>query len=143
MTEASLTLVLHPEDALRKLGSCGKPTLISECRVIVNNPSREVPPSETVAPGEIGQLVVRGPQAMEGYWNNPFETQKKLKALTQAIPPANADAITQAVSAMKAWHKSGPAAEKQAVLVRHTSFQQYIKELEATAAARTAKSDNQ
>ena len=34
MTEASLTLVLHPEDALRKLGSCGQPTLISECRVI-------------------------------------------------------------------------------------------------------------
>ena len=30
MTEASLTLVLHPEDALAKLGSCGKPTLISE-----------------------------------------------------------------------------------------------------------------
>ena len=80
MTEASLTLVLHPEDALRKLGSCGKPTLISECRVIVNDATREVPPSETVAPGEIGQLIVRGPQAMRGYWNKPFETQKKLKA---------------------------------------------------------------
>ncbi|MFY0312137.1 class I adenylate-forming enzyme family protein [Leisingera sp. D0M16] len=80
MTEASLTLVLHPEDALAKLGSCGKPTLISECRVIANDPAREVPPSETVAPGEIGQLIVRGPQAMEGYWNKPFETQKKLKA---------------------------------------------------------------
>ena len=80
MTEASLTLVLHPEDALERLGSCGKPTLISECRVIVNDPTREVPPSETVPQGEIGQLIVRGPQAMRGYWNKPFETQKKLKA---------------------------------------------------------------
>ncbi len=80
MTEASLTLVLHPEDGLRKLGSCGKPTLISECRVIVNDQAREVPPSETVPQGEIGQLIVRGPQAMNGYWNKPFETQKKLKA---------------------------------------------------------------
>jgi acyl-CoA synthetase (AMP-forming)/AMP-acid ligase II len=80
MTEASLTLVLHPEDALAKLGSCGKPTLISECRVITNDPTREVPPSETVPAGEIGQLIVRGPQAMEGYWNKPFETSKKLKA---------------------------------------------------------------
>ena len=80
MTEASLTLLLHPDDALAKLGSCGKPTLITEARVIVNDPSREVPPSETVGPDEIGQLIVRGPQAMQGYWNKPFETQKKLKA---------------------------------------------------------------
>ena len=80
MTEASLTLLLHPHDALRKLGSCGKPTLVSQCRVIVNDPGRDVPPSDTVAAGEVGQLIVRGPQAMRGYWNNPFETSKKLKA---------------------------------------------------------------
>jgi acyl-CoA synthetase (AMP-forming)/AMP-acid ligase II len=78
MTEASLTLVLHPEDALRKLGSCGQPTLISECRVI--QPAKDAAPSDLVAPGEIGQLIVRGPQAMTGYWNNPFETSKKLRA---------------------------------------------------------------
>jgi len=80
MTEASLTLLLHPEDALTHLGSCGKPTLISNCRIIANEPDRDVPPSGVVAPGEIGQLIVRGPQAMSGYWNNPFETAKKLKA---------------------------------------------------------------
>ena len=55
-------------------------SLISECRVIVNDPPRVAAPSETVELGEIGQLIVRGPQAMQGYWNNPFETQKKLKA---------------------------------------------------------------
>ncbi len=80
MTEASLTLLLHPDDALRKLGSCGKSTLISTARVIANDPGRDVPPSERVPAGEIGQLIVRGPQAMPGYWNNPFETSKKLKA---------------------------------------------------------------
>jgi fatty-acyl-CoA synthase len=80
MTEASLPLLLHPDDALRKLGSCGKSTLISTARVITNDPGRDVPPSETVPAGEIGQLIVRGPQAMPGYWNNPFETSKKLKA---------------------------------------------------------------
>ncbi|MEQ8921483.1 MAG: long-chain-fatty-acid--CoA ligase [Marinovum algicola] len=78
MTEASLALVLHPEDALRKLGSCGKPTLISECRVINRDP--DAVPSQVVAPGEVGQLIVRGPQAMGGYWNNPVETAKKLRA---------------------------------------------------------------
>jgi acyl-CoA synthetase (AMP-forming)/AMP-acid ligase II len=80
MTEASLTLLLHPDDALSHLGSCGKPTLISNCRIIANDPGREVPPSEVVEPGEIGQLIVRGPQVMTGYWNNPFETSRKLKA---------------------------------------------------------------
>lgn len=80
MTEASLSLLLHPEDALRKLGSCGKPTLITECRIVTDAAGRETPPSETVPRGAVGQLIVRGPQAMRGYWNNPFETQKKLKA---------------------------------------------------------------
>lgn len=78
MTEASLTLLLHPEDALAKLGSCGKPTLISECRVIQTG--ADTPPSAFVSPGEVGQLIVRGPQAMAGYWNRPFDTSKKLKA---------------------------------------------------------------
>ncbi|MFD0857856.1 class I adenylate-forming enzyme family protein [Roseovarius aquimarinus] len=78
MTEASLALVLHPRDALRKLGSCGKPTLISECRVIDRRP--DAAPGDIVPVGEIGQLIVRGPQAMTGYWNNPFETTRKLRA---------------------------------------------------------------
>jgi fatty-acyl-CoA synthase len=80
MTEASLALLLHPEDALSHLGSCGKPTLISNCRIVRADADRDVPPGDTVAVGEIGQLIVRGPQAMAGYWNNPFETSKKLKA---------------------------------------------------------------
>ncbi|MDX1656226.1 MAG: AMP-binding protein [Candidatus Competibacteraceae bacterium] len=79
MTEASLTLLLHPEDAVEHLGSCGKPTLISGCRVIKHDPGREVAPSELAAIDEVGQLIVHGPQVMEGYWNNPFETAKKLK----------------------------------------------------------------
>jgi len=79
MTEASLALLLHPEDAQNKLGSCGKPTLITEARVIQNSSRADVHPSETVNTGEIGQLIVRGPQATEGYWNKPEETTKKLK----------------------------------------------------------------
>ena len=80
MTEASLTLLLHPEDALAHLGSCGKPTMISQCRIVTNEPERDPAPGDTVAAGEVGQLIVRGPQVMSGYWNNPFETSKKLKA---------------------------------------------------------------
>lgn len=79
MTEASLTLLLHPRDALTKLGSCGKPTLITHARIITNDLSRDVHPDETITHGHIGQLIVQGPQMMSGYWNNPLETRKKLK----------------------------------------------------------------
>ncbi|MGH8807503.1 MAG: class I adenylate-forming enzyme family protein [Noviherbaspirillum sp.] len=79
MTEASLTLLLHPRDALSYLGSCGKPTLISTCHVVKNDPERVVAPTEVVAAGEVGQLIVKGPQLAGGYWNNPVETEKKFK----------------------------------------------------------------
>jgi len=79
MTEASLTLLLHPRDALAYLGSCGKPTLISTCCVVKNDPERTVAPDETVAAGEVGQLIVKGPQLASSYWNNPVETDKKFK----------------------------------------------------------------
>ena len=72
MTEASLALLLHPEDALGHLGSCGKPTLITRCRVV-----RET--GEPAAPHEVGQLVVRGPQTMLGYWNDVPGTERRLR----------------------------------------------------------------
>jgi acyl-CoA synthetase (AMP-forming)/AMP-acid ligase II len=79
MTEASLTLLLHPRDALSKLGSCGKPTLISESRIVPNDPHRDVAPTESVASGEIGELIVRGPQVTAGYWEKPVESARKLR----------------------------------------------------------------
>lgn len=80
MTEASLALILHPEDAITRLGSCGKPTLITEARVIRFEDGADGNPADLVPRGEIGQLIVRGPQVMEGYWNRPFATAQKLKA---------------------------------------------------------------
>jgi len=80
MTEASLTLLLHPEQALSQLGSCGKPTLITTARVVENRTGDDASPNDVVRRGEIGQLIVRGPQVMDGYWNNPVETAKKLRS---------------------------------------------------------------
>lgn len=79
MTEASLPLLLHPRDALSRLGSCGKPTLISRTRIVVHDPDRDVPPGEIVARGGIGQLIVQGPQMTSGYWNNTVETSRRLR----------------------------------------------------------------
>ncbi|MEO6626507.1 MAG: AMP-binding protein [Burkholderiaceae bacterium] len=79
MTEASLALLLQPEHALSHLGSCGKPTLISTCRVLRHGAQDDAAPGDQAADGEVGQLIVRGPQVMYGYWNNPVETAKKLR----------------------------------------------------------------
>lgn len=40
---------------------------------------RSVETGEPLSVGEIGELVVKGPQVMKGYWNRPEETQEVLK----------------------------------------------------------------
>ena len=79
MTEASLTLLMNPRDALRKLGSCGKSTLLSETRLVVHDADRDVLPHEGVPDGEVGQLLVRGPHTTPGYWNDPTQTAERLR----------------------------------------------------------------
>lgn len=79
MTEASLTLLLQPRDALARLGSCGRPTLVSSARIVTNDIERDVSPDETLAAGVVGQLIVRGPQMTTGYWNDPVASGRKLR----------------------------------------------------------------
>jgi acyl-CoA synthetase (AMP-forming)/AMP-acid ligase II len=79
LTEASLSLVLQPEDAHVRPESCGKPTLISDVRIVANHLDRTAHPDEEVSPGEAGQLIIRGPQVTPGYWNNSLATQEKLR----------------------------------------------------------------
>jgi fatty-acyl-CoA synthase len=65
MTETSPSvLVLDREDAVRKAGSAGKPVLHTEVRVVHLD-------GTDVAPGELGELWVKGPNVTPGYWNRP------------------------------------------------------------------------
>jgi fatty-acyl-CoA synthase len=68
LTEAtSSVLHLRHEDALRKVGSAGKPFLHVDVR-IANEEGKEV------KPGESGEILVRGGNVMKGYWKRPEET---------------------------------------------------------------------
>ncbi len=58
---------LGPADALRKLGSVGRPAVTMECR-IVDDADHDVPR------GEVGEIVYRGPTVMLGYFNRPDAT---------------------------------------------------------------------
>ncbi len=53
------------------LGSCGRPLIGTEMK-IVNNEGQEVPR------GEPGEIIARGPQVMQGYWNRPEATAKTI-----------------------------------------------------------------
>ncbi len=58
----------------RKVGSIGVPFLETDCRIVdLDTGTRELPQ------GEDGELVVRGPQVMGGYWNRPDETALALR----------------------------------------------------------------
>jgi len=61
-----------PETALSKAGSTGKPFVHTEVRVVDAD-------GRDVAPGEPGEVLIRGPHIMKGYWNRPDATAEALK----------------------------------------------------------------
>jgi long-chain acyl-CoA synthetase len=78
MTEASpVTHVGYLEPELYKPESIGQPLVQTECR-LVN--AMDIDASENeVAPGQPGELVMRGPQFMMGYWKDPQATAAVLR----------------------------------------------------------------
>lgn len=64
---SSNTCFLKPGDAVRKMGSVGKPAVNVEVRVVDDD-------MNDVAPGEVGEIVYRGPTVMRGYYHNDAAT---------------------------------------------------------------------
>jgi long-chain acyl-CoA synthetase len=70
LTEATTVTHANPLEGPRKAGSIGLPLPSTEARIVdLANPK------QTVAAGQIGELAVRGPQVMLGYWNDPEATR--------------------------------------------------------------------
>ncbi len=76
MTEASPVTHCNPIGGTARLGTVGLPLPSTECALVdANDPTR------LVGIGEVGELVIRGPQVFAGYWNRPDETATTLKDL--------------------------------------------------------------
>ncbi|MEK4511179.1 long-chain fatty acid--CoA ligase [Paenibacillus anaericanus] len=73
LTEASPVTHVNNIWEKRKIGSIGIPFPDTEARIIHPDSGEEMPQ------GEIGELIIRGPQVMRGYWKQPEETFKTLR----------------------------------------------------------------
>ena len=74
MTESSPVTHSNPFKGTRKIGSIGLPISDTECRIVSLDDGMTDMPT-----GEIGELVIRGPQVMQGYWNRPDATNDTMK----------------------------------------------------------------
>ncbi len=72
LSEGGCITYLPLKDSVRKLGSCGKPIITMELKLVDEE-------GQKVAQGEVGEITVRGEQVMLGYWDMPAETSKALK----------------------------------------------------------------
>ena len=75
LTETSPVTHANPIYGLYKVGSIGLPFPDVEARIVSLDPDEEGK-FRTLGVGEEGELAVRGPQVMKGYWNRPDETAK-------------------------------------------------------------------
>lgn len=74
LTETSPVTHINPfAGGKRKAGSIGLPIPDTECRIVELNDGRTDLPT-----GETGELMVKGPQVMPGYWNTPDATAEAL-----------------------------------------------------------------
>ena len=73
MTEAN-ACVINPLRGARKPGSIGIPIPDVEARIVDLATGMQ-----TLPPGEVGELAVRCPQQMQGYWHKPDETAQVLR----------------------------------------------------------------
>jgi long-chain acyl-CoA synthetase len=73
MTESSPVALGNPFHPSRRPGTIGVPFPSTLMKVVeLDDPAAEV------EPGQQGELLIKGPQVFQGYWNNPEETAKTL-----------------------------------------------------------------
>ena len=73
LTEASPVTHSNPLKGERRVGSIGIPLPGTNARII------DLITGEPLPPDEVGELVIRGPQIMRGYWKMPEETAQILQ----------------------------------------------------------------
>jgi long-chain acyl-CoA synthetase len=71
LTETSPVATCNPIDGSDKVGTIGLPLPSTDIKLIDDN-------GKTVAQGEAGEICVKGPQVMKGYWQRPEDTAQMI-----------------------------------------------------------------
>jgi len=72
MTETSPVSTMNPSKGKKKLGTVGMPFMNVECKLVDPATGKEVPL------GEAGEICIKGPLVMQGYFNKPEETKNAI-----------------------------------------------------------------
>ncbi|MGH2658101.1 MAG: long-chain-fatty-acid--CoA ligase [Actinomycetota bacterium] len=75
LTEASPVTHANPIGGRVRTGTIGLPIPDTDCKIV-----RLEAPDREVEPGQPGELCIRGPQVMLGYWNRPDETALMIRS---------------------------------------------------------------
>ncbi|MBU8878071.1 fatty acid--CoA ligase [Bacillus sp. FJAT-29790] len=79
MTEMGPAITfLSEEDQIRKAGSAGQACLNHEIRIVRPKEDGPSEPDDTVLAGETGEIIVKGPCMMSGYYNNEEASEKSM-----------------------------------------------------------------
>jgi long-chain acyl-CoA synthetase len=81
LTEGMMACCLNPVKGTNKIGSIGLP--LPDVEVLIVDAEQG---TRELAPGEIGELIMRAPQHMSEYWNNPAETSETLRTHGEGGP---------------------------------------------------------
>jgi fatty-acyl-CoA synthase len=125
MTETTASAcVLGNEDAIRKNGSVGKPLLHVQMRIVDEE-------GNDVAPGDTGELLLRGPSIFLEYWNRPDATEEAFQGgwfHSGDLAPQDEEGFYYIVDRMKDMLISGGEnvypTEVEQVLYRHPKVQE-------------------
>ena len=100
LTETSPVVATNPPEA-PKVGTVGPPVRDVEVRLDASvAPDDEFDDVE----GEVGELLVRGPNVFSGYWNDPEATEK---AFTEDVPASDASGGTEEQGSSGRWFRTG------------------------------------
>ena len=97
LTEASPVTHINPLEGARRVGSIGIPVPGTDAKIV------DLVTGEDLPAGQIGELVVKGPQVMRGYWNpsSADDTESVLKEgwlYTGDVASMDADGFAQIIS---------------------------------------------
>jgi long-chain acyl-CoA synthetase len=82
LTEGMMACCVNPVKGVNKIGSIGVPLPDVEVRIVDADTGEHPMPA-----GEVGEMIIRAPQRMLEYWNNPLETSEVLRTHADGEAP--------------------------------------------------------